>query len=942
MLVLILLFPIWCRNIEGLFCLSLKTYWKSDEGLTFGRIALLQASRQGCRVGWLHPQLNGNPLSCAGIRIRIRQASKAVGNGNWTAPVKSYGPHHKPAKRSSSAIASRGQLYLHLLKLCVNQIPRRTMYSRYIPPAKGSAASTPGFSNEINTQYNASPAPIRQDQEPPVAKKITFDDNNNIEERNRKSNDTKETSTQGQEDTQSKKRRRKNNDQEGDEEEKADANTPVKPAPKPPKREKKKKVKVDEAEPIDGTDEIHKRHRAVFEKIEKTLKQKEAQDSSDEEKSEDEEEVHDLGPIPQPEPVVFDESKLTYDTLPPWLSSPIRVTRETRCSFSDLKIPAKTINVLQAKGFRDAFAVQAVAIPMLTPAVDRQGDVVISAPTGSGKTLSYVLPMVQDISQGLVTKIRGIIVLPTRDLVQQVQATCDACASAFAFDRRKRVKIGTAVGNKPFKVEQEKLMKEEQKYDPAGYEKYMEKARRLVSLDSSSDDDSDHEYETANPLTETKPLPYHVVEKSPDVDILICTPGRLVEHIRKTKGFTLDYVRWLVVDEADKLLAQDYQQWLPLVMKKLGTNKLSYRDFPNSNKTGPRKVILSATMTGDLSLLNGLKLSRPQLVVLEGTKSGEHLLPSSLEEFAIKVRDPGLKPLYLVDLLAHINQKDKDAVKPEAKPDVESSSDSDSDSDSDADSDSDSDSDSGSSSDSNSDSHSGSDSSSDSGSDSSSDSDSSDSDSESEQEKDEPKQSKQAHNFQTTVLVFTKSNEAALRLSRLLAILAPDLAPLIGTLTSSTKTSKRAQILGEFAKGKQIRILVASDLVSRGIDLTNLDHVINYDLPTNATSYVHRVGRTARAGRVGYAWTLYEHAQGRRFWRDFVGQGEGASTEIVRNGKVERVHIGQEVKGRERDQDGDLEMADGSASSTATKAFNEERIKAYEAALEQLGKEARR
>ena len=79
-------------------------------------------------------------------------------------------------------------------------------------------------------------------------------------------------------------------------------------------------------------------------------------------------------------------------------------------------------------------------------------------------------------------------------------------------------------------------MKEEQKYDPAGYEKYMKKARRLVNLDSSSDDDSDHDYETANPLTETKPLPYHVVEKSPDVDILICTPGRLVEHIRKTKG----------------------------------------------------------------------------------------------------------------------------------------------------------------------------------------------------------------------------------------------------------------------------------------------------------------------------------------------------------------------------------------------------------------------
>jgi len=130
--------------------------------------------------------------------------------------------------------------------------------------------------------------------------------------------------------------------------------------------------------------------------------------------------------------------------------------------------------------------------------------------------------------------------------------------------------------------------------------------------------------------------------------------------------------------------------------------------------------------------------------------------------------------------------------------------------------------------------------------------------------------------------------------------------------------------LRAFSQGK-LRILVASDLVSRGIDLANLDNVINYDLPMNETSYVHRVGRTARAGREGRAWTLLEHAEGRRFWRDFAGEGKGAVTSIGRpSGRaVERFYL----HGKKSDEEKKPEFA-------------EERVKAYEAALEQLRREA--
>ncbi len=668
---------------------------------------------------------------------------------------------------------------------------------------------------------------------------------------------------------------------DGDAEPQAESSAAAKEERKP-KREKKKKRKQDDnpdTEMVDGdADDMRKRHKSVFEKVQKALQAKSnTADASDEEEAEPEVE-HGLEPLPQPEPVVFDESKLTYETLPPWLASPIRVGPDMSQPFTELGVSPESAKILESKGFKDAFAVQTAVLPLLLPSPDRQGDVVVAAATGSGKTLSYVLPMVQDISKGRVTRLRALIVLPTRDLVQQVQLACEACASAFAVNGAKRVKIGTAMGNRVFKEEQSVILGEEQRYDPQGYEQYLRKQNSLVNPEDSDDEDAGLD------LDRSRPLPHHVIAHESKVDILICTPGRLVEHITKTPGFSLDYVRWLVVDEADKLLAQDFQQWLDTVTDKLGSEKPGARDFPRSNKSGVRKVILSATMTRDLSLLNGLKLSRPKLVVVEGTKAGEQSLPPLLKEFAIKVREPSLKPLYLVDLL---NSKHMSTAKAETAGEAPAGSET---SDSEA-------------------------SSSDSDSDSDSNSDASSSEATStSQLKSKPSTTQSTPILNTTVLIFTKSNESALRLSRLLALLSPALAPLIGTLTSSTKTSRRARALRAFAQGK-LRILVASDLVSRGIDLLNLEHVVNYDLPISETSYVHRVGRTARAGRGGSAWTLVEHAEARRFWRDFAGEGKGASSGIVRVGAVERVRIG----------DGEV---------------GEERVQEYEEALATLAKEA--
>lgn len=639
-------------------------------------------------------------------------------------------------------------------------------------------------------------------------------------------------------------------------------------------------------------DEVPARHKAVLEKAAKSIKEAnklKAEDTAEPKSDEEAEpvEAHGLEPLPQPEPVVQDLSKPAYETLPAWIANPIRVAPSTKASFTDLGVSKDTVAKLASKGYETAFAVQTAVIPLLLPSPDRQGDVVVSAATGSGKTLAYVLPMVRDISQGVITRLRGVIVVPTRELVLQAKEVCETCAGVFSGPGKKTVRVGISMGNKQFEQEQADLVEEDQRFDPDGHQQWL-RDHFNQDLDTSLFDDA------------PRPLPHHVIDYASKVDILICTPGRLVDHINRTRGFNLDYVRWLVVDEADKLLAQTFQDWLPVVMPLLSTaTKPGARDFPDSNKTGVRKVILSATMTRDLTLLNGLKLTRPKLITLEGSREEEqireskieHVLPESLQESAVKIRDPNLKPLYLVDLLnsAHLApvNGDKDAQMKDAQDEGSSSDESHTESES-------------------------------SGSDSSGDESDSESDS-SDISTHSPSRSKAGlatKPFRTTVLIFTKSNETAIRLSRLLSLLSPHLTPLIGTLTSTTRTSQRRKTLRSFAAHK-LRILVASDLVARGIDLSNLDHVVNYDMPTSVASYVHRVGRTARAGRDGRSWTFFTKSEAGWFWTAVAGKGESKSKSgghIIRKDKVEEVRIEDR--------------------------WEEERLAGFEGALETLGKEA--
>ncbi|MDD5340858.1 MAG: DEAD/DEAH box helicase [Patescibacteria group bacterium] len=100
-------------------------------------------------------------------------------------------------------------------------------------------------------------------------------------------------------------------------------------------------------------------------------------------------------------------------------------------------------------------------------------------------------------------------------------------------------------------------------------------------------------------------------------------------------------------------------------------------------------------------------------------------------------------------------------------------------------------------------------------------------------------------------LIFTRTKYGARKLTRAIR----DMGHAAAEIHSDRTLFQRKDALAGFKSGKY-RVLVATDIASRGIDVSNIELVINYDLPTNTEDYVHRIGRTARAGVSGHAISL--------------------------------------------------------------------------------------
>lgn len=580
------------------------------------------------------------------------------------------------------------------------------------------------------------------------------------------------------------------------------------------------------------------------------------------------------------------------------------------------------------KEYPSALAVQAGILPLLLPRISQHpGDVCISAPTGSGKTLSYVLPIVQSIKNRACTRLRAVIVVPTRELVGQVEKTARQCAAGTS------LQVGVATGSQSLKTEQNNLIVKERRHDPEAYKLLTRKLNDMVNFnyDEIDDEDEKHIWDDADDL-----WPNFVPQYLPKVDILICTPGRLVEHIKSTRGFSLADLEWLVIDEADRLLDQSFQEWSEVVnaaidLRRMRTDMPHAPSIPSLAAFYPprprvRKVILSATMTRDLEKLASLRLWNPKLVLVEAAEeasetadgvatdtAGMMVLPANLREHAVPVDDAAEKPLYLLQILLGIlgdigqpTKVKKDRSNLNLKLRGESSAGSSDDSSDDSSDESSNDSSDDSTDDSSdTDSSSTSDSST-SSSTSSSSSSISTSAATSPTTHASPSTSTPTQPPKPTALIFTTSTESATRLHHLLTHLHPPLRPLLSLLTKSTTTSALSSL-----RTGATRLLIATDRASRGLDIPQLTHVVNYDVPRSVTGYVHRVGRTARAGRAGEAWTLVEGREAAWFWNVVArgpdvarGAGQGVVRVRVDGGGIA---FGEEARGRYEVALGELE-----------------------------------
>jgi ATP-dependent RNA helicase RhlE len=120
------------------------------------------------------------------------------------------------------------------------------------------------------------------------------------------------------------------------------------------------------------------------------------------------------------------------------------------------------------------------------------------------------------------------------------------------------------------------------------------------------------------------------------------------------------------------------------------------------------------------------------------------------------------------------------------------------------------------------------------------------------------------------VLVFSRMKHAADRLARQLEQKGVRCA----TLHSNRSQNQRLRALKDFKDGA-VRVLVATDIAARGIDVDGISHVVNYDFPMHVEDYIHRIGRTGRANQIGDAISFVtneDHAELRALER-FIGRG---------------------------------------------------------------------
>ena len=343
-------------------------------------------------------------------------------------------------------------------------------------------------------------------------------------------------------------------------------------------------------------------------------------------------------------------------------------------SFESLNLDNALLRAIEESGYTTPTAIQAQAIPVVTAG----HDLMASAQTGTGKTAAFMLPALNLLATPHELKSRGpriLVLVPTRELATQVN---EAARKYGKFIRARTVSI---VGGMPYPL-QNKLL--------------------------------------------SQPL-----------DILVATPGRLLDHMERGR-IDLSRLQMLVLDEADRMLDMGFLPDVERICEQL---------------TAERQTLLfSATLDGDIARIARQILKNPKTIQV-ATQKEKH---ANIEQ-----------RLHYVDDMTHKNKLlEHLLIAPEVN----------------------------------------------------------------------------------QVIIFTSTKRHCDVLAEDLYAAGHKTAALHGDMTQGA----RNRTLTKLRQG-DVKVLVATDVAARGIDVAGITHVINYDLPKFAEDYVHRIGRTGRAGNTGIA-----------------------------------------------------------------------------------------
>ncbi|MCB2111311.1 MAG: DEAD/DEAH box helicase [Defluviimonas sp.] len=352
--------------------------------------------------------------------------------------------------------------------------------------------------------------------------------------------------------------------------------------------------------------------------------------------------------------------------------------------FTDLKLDPKVLQAIAEAGYETPTPIQAGAIP---PALEGR-DVLGIAQTGTGKTASFTLPMITLLGRGRARARmpRSLVLAPTRELAAQVAENFDIYA------KHTRLTKALLIGGVSF-GEQDKLIDR-------------------------------------------------------GVDVLIATPGRLLDHFERGK-LLLTGVQIMVVDEADRMLDMGF---IPDIER-------IFQLTPFTRQT----LFFSATMAPEIERITNTFLHGPARIEVARQATTSETIEQRLIEIVPARKDQTAKAKR--ELLRAVIDAEGAAC--------------------------------------------------------------------------------------TNAILFCNRKSEVDILAKSLKTYGYDAAPIHGDLDQSQRT----RTLDGFRDGS-LRFLVASDVAARGLDIPAVSHVFNFDVPSHAEDYVHRIGRTGRAGRKGVAVTI--------------------------------------------------------------------------------------